>query len=294
MIFYLLLNHHMAAFESKFAVLAGWCSMTVRGGASQSRARPACTRGCSTRRNRRKRRRRHHVDVLPTTHPATVAPPPPLLLALPIPPLDRLSGFAGAPAPLRVALKTCALGRRPCNELLAAELVVLRRLEHPNVVRAHGVVELVPGRQSWLVTDLWCWTIDAVVRGQVATVAFDAGDGLRAARDMARGLNHAHSRRILHRDLRSARAPPAAAARASGDIASASPISGSASTSRPRVARSRPGIRTAAAVTRWQRLWARRPMAPQLTGRFVRWRRSCSGGPNLCRGRRPRISGASG
>ena len=226
MIFYLLLNHHMAAFESKFAVLAGWCSMTVRGGASQSRARPACTRGCSTRRNRRKRRRRHHVDVLPTTHPATVAPPPPLLLALPIPPLDRLSGFAGAPAPLRVALKTCALGRRPCNELLAAELVVLRRLEHPNVVRAHGVVEPVPGRQSWLVMDLWRWTLDAVIRGQVAAVAFDAGDGLRAARDMARGLDHRipDASSIGAPMPWSAYAPLAAAARASGDVASASPI----------------------------------------------------------------------
>lgn len=107
---------------------------------------------------------------------------------------------AGAPAPLRVALKTWALGSRPCNELLAAELVLLRRLQHPNVVRAHGVVEPVPGRQCWLVMDLWSWTLDAVIRGQAA-VAFDIGDGLRAARDMARGLDHAHSRRILHRDV---------------------------------------------------------------------------------------------
>jgi serine/threonine protein kinase len=95
----------------------------------------------------------------------------------------------------RVALHA-AIGGPRLRDLLAAEARALSRLDHPNVVRVHDLVEVgrdvvvmeyVPGGSLPGVL-----TVGGVTRGQLIGVVLSIGDA----------LDHAHARRIVHSNVK--------------------------------------------------------------------------------------------
>src|SRR5690606_33523123 len=102
----------------------------------------------------------------------------------------------------RFAMKTMlpSLGQQD-PELLARfvrEARLAARLDHPHVVRTHAAD--LEGTVPWLVQDL-------LPGGSLADVLRERGrlpvdEAVAIARKVALGLNHAHERGVLHRDVK--------------------------------------------------------------------------------------------
>jgi tetratricopeptide (TPR) repeat protein len=97
------------------------------------------------------------------------------------------------------ALRPHLPGRRRTDEWLRTEAEAVAKLEHPCIVTLFDVG--TSERGPYLVMEL--------LRGQTLAQRLVAGplppeEALRVARQMARGLAHAHGRGILHRDLKPA------------------------------------------------------------------------------------------
>jgi len=94
-----------------------------------------------------------------------------------------------------VALTSAAL---PTGDLFAREGRLLASLDHPGIVRVHGVGS-VAGRRYLVMERVRGRTLDVAGAG-----AFTTAELLHMARDMAEALGAAHARGVVHRDLKPA------------------------------------------------------------------------------------------
>jgi len=79
----------------------------------------------------------------------------------------------------------------------AREASVARQIDHPNVVKVHGVA--VVGEQPHIVMEL---VSGADLEERLREGPLPAGEVLRIGRDVARGLAAAHARGVVHRDIK--------------------------------------------------------------------------------------------
>ncbi|MBQ0897442.1 serine/threonine protein kinase, partial [Micromonospora sp. U56] len=100
----------------------------------------------------------------------------------------------------RVAIKV--LAENWCHDLRVRERFLdearlLRRLDHPRLVRVHGVDELPDGRPYAVLA----WADGGGLRDRLATGPLPAAQALALLGEIAAGVAVLHRHRVVHRDL---------------------------------------------------------------------------------------------
>ncbi|XP_031406836.1 mitogen-activated protein kinase kinase 9-like [Punica granatum] len=98
------------------------------------------------------------------------------------------------------ALKVVQGGCDPTvRRQLHREMEILRRTDHPQIVRCHGIIEKPSGDFAVVMEYMDVGTLDTVLRSQGTFTESLLAD---VARQVLAGLSYLHSHRIIHRDIK--------------------------------------------------------------------------------------------
>ncbi|KAK2589444.1 Protein kinase, partial [Conoideocrella luteorostrata] len=100
----------------------------------------------------------------------------------------------------RVAIKEMNLARQPHKQLIFDEITIVRESRHENIINFLEAFLLEDNKQLWLVMDYMDAALNDIIDNnpeiperRIATIC----------REVCKGLQYLHSRRIIHRDIKS-------------------------------------------------------------------------------------------
>ena len=113
----------------------------------------------------------------------------------------------------KVAIKQMDLAQQPRKELIVNEIIVMRESQHPNVVNFLEAF-LIRNSELWVVMEFMeGGALTDVIENnkleeeQIAAICLEVSSGRSRGTKLigqtCRGLQHLHSRSIIHRDIKS-------------------------------------------------------------------------------------------